>query len=124
MQRVDQVIQYLIAHRRCPGCGSAYRLENVHVLNQPERWTWDLAAVCHDCHALTVVSAVLRPDGADRAERLAARRRSVSELTAAERAYFGELAPVDENDVLDLAEFLVAFDGDFRGLFSRGPDGA
>src|SRR6187549_3805541 len=111
---VDEVIQYLVAHRRCPSCGDPYLAENVHVIHQPARWTWDLAAVCHGCHTLTMVSAVVRPDDAPRR-----RPRVSTELTAAERAYFRDLEPVGVDDVLDLADFLGAFDGDFRGLFSQ-----
>jgi hypothetical protein len=114
---VGEVIQYLVAHRRCSGCGAAFQPENVHVIHQPARWTWDLAAVCHDCHTLTMVSAVVRPDDPPRR-----RLRLATELTPSERAYFRDLAPVDADDVLDVAEFLGAFDGDFRGLFSRNPD--
>jgi hypothetical protein len=116
---VGEVIQYLVAHRKCD-CGAAYVPENVHVLNQPSQWVWDLAAVCQRCHTLTMVSASVRP--ADRPQRAAAPR--PTELTAAELNYFGELPPVGIDDVLDLSEFLGAFDGDFRGLFSQSPDGA
>ncbi len=114
---VDEVIQYLVDHRQCQGCGSAFRPENVHVLNQPARWAWDLGAVCHHCHTLTVVSAVVRADGQPRPA-----KRRLLELTPAERSYFSELQPVGMDDVLDLAHFLDTFDGDFRGLFSRGFD--
>lgn len=114
---VDEVIQYLVVHRHCQGCGSPFRPENVHVLNQPARWAWDLGAVCHECHTLTVVSAVVRADGQPRPV-----ERRLLELTAAERSYFDDLQPVGMDDVLDMAQFLVSFDGDFRGLFSRHTD--
>jgi hypothetical protein len=115
---VDEVIQFLVAHRPCPECGSRFRPENVHVLGQPEHWTWDLAAVCHTCHAMTMVSAEVRPEPAPAP---AGRQRGqAGELTAAEQTYFAELAPVGVDDVLDMVEFLAAFNGDFRGLFSHG----
>lgn len=120
---VDEVIQFLVAHRPCPECGRRFRPENVHVLDQPERWTWDLAAVCHGCHTMTMVSAEVRPEPAPPV-RAAGR---FSELTPSERAYFAGLEPVAVDDVLDMVELLAAFDGDFRALFSRGasePSGA
>jgi hypothetical protein len=61
----------------------------------------------------------VRPDDAPRRP-----ARPPTELTVAERAYFLGLEPVDADDVLDVAEFLAAFDGDFRGLFSRNHEEA
>ncbi len=112
---VDEVIQYLVAHRPCPECGLRFRAENVHVLDQPEHWTWDLAAVCHSCHTMTMVSAEVRPEPVPAARAPLV----VDELTTAEQAYFAELPPVGADDVLDMVEFLNAFDGDFRTLFRR-----
>ena len=44
------------------------------------------------------------------------------ELTKAEVQRFRSLPPIDEDYVLDVAEFLDDFDGDFRGFFGQESD--
>jgi hypothetical protein len=101
----------------------------VYVLAQLDLRIWDLAAVCHGCYTLSVVRAVVRPQG-DQVTAHVAEDGSSSpprieydrELTKAEARHFGALPPVDMDDVLDVSQFLQGFDGDFRGFFGQEPD--
>jgi hypothetical protein len=115
----ERVVRFLVDNARCTDCGGRYQAEDVYILAQRDRREWDLAAVCHDCHTLSLIRAIVRtpttddaPDGPPL---------HVSELTAAEQRHFRALEPVEEDDVLDVSAFLAEFDGDFRGLFGREP---
>lgn len=114
-----QVIRYLVVNARCTDCGGDFRTEDIHVLAQPSLREWDVAAVCHGCRTLTLIRAVVQvePDCPD------VESETRGELTAAEVRYFDRKEPVSKDDVLDVAEFLERFDGDFRELFSQERDG-
>jgi hypothetical protein len=116
-----RVVRFLVDHARCTDCGGQYHLDDVYILANREDRVWDLAAVCHDCHTLSLIRAIVRtPVGRERVP--APVLVAVTELTPAEQSHFGDLTPVDSDDVLDVAAFLSDFDGDFRGLFGREPD--
>lgn len=113
----DRVIRFLVENARCTDCDGDFRAEDVYILDERDMREWDLGAVCHQCHTLTLIRAVVDAEG--RRSRDASR---LSELTKAERKHFRGLEPIDKNDVLDVTAFLADFDGDFRELFGREPD--
>lgn len=123
----DRVVQHVLEHARCPHCGAAYRVEDVHVLNQLGDRVWDLAVVCAECYELSMARAVVAsvepssPDDDDAAER-AAHSAGLDERSAAERLRLTRLGPVDASDVRDAAAFLERFDGDVLGWLARGGD--
>ena len=113
----DRVIRFLVENARCTDCGGDFHLEDVYILDERDRREWDLGAVCHQCHTLTLIRAVVEADAED-----LPMRATVSELTPAERRHFSALDPVSSDDVLDVTRFLMGFDGDFRDLFGRESD--
>jgi hypothetical protein len=115
----DRVIRFLVDHARCTSCGGRFALEHVHVLHEEDLRVWDLGAVCHECHTLTLVRAIVRPEPTDGNPTPIDAGAQLDELTLAERDRFAELGPVRDDDVLDMTAFLREFDGDFRGLFGR-----
>jgi hypothetical protein len=114
----DRVIRFLVENARCTDCGGDFRSEDVYVLDERDRREWDLGAVCHGCHTLTLIRAIVEPDGVE----TRARHAIASELTPAERRHFRALGPLNQDDVLDVAAFLTTFHGDFRELFGREPE--
>jgi hypothetical protein len=116
----DRVIRFLVEHARCPDCEGRFHFEDVHVLAADEQRIWDLAAVCHECQTLTLLRAVVSPLSADGTPTPGAGA-SVTELTPIERRRFAALAPIGEDDVLDVSAFLRDFDGDFGALFGTSP---
>jgi|GEM_PF-397922 hypothetical protein len=125
----NRIIRFLVENAHCAECGARYHEEDVYVLAQLDMRIWDLAAVCHNCYTLSVVRAVVRPQSdeikASIAEDAVRARRAIGsdmELTKAEVQRFRSLPPIDEDYVLDVAEFLDGFDGDFRGFFGQESD--
>jgi hypothetical protein len=122
---------------RCSVCHRGFGADDLKVIRR-ERGFWVVAVTCSDCHNRNLVAAVLN-DGDTAEARSALRELSRSagygisfddepaidaepleeiEILAGER--------IDAADVLDMHEFLKAFDGDFKRLFreSREPDRA
>jgi len=121
----EQIIRVLLEQARCTDCDCPYRLEDVHVLRQSNERVWDLAAVCNQCYTMSLIRAIVQSPESKRGGGLQAHRlpsKTSSELTVAERKHFEALAPLDEDDVLDMTGFLSGFDGDFRGLFGQDGD--
>lgn len=125
----DRVVRFLVGTARCGDCGSAYSLEDVHVLDHARHNVWELAAVCPGCLSVWLVKAVIRAremspgptdDGEDEGA-LEGRRRG--EMSPEERHRFDAMAPLSADDLIDATSFLLTFDGDFRSYFGREPDG-
>jgi hypothetical protein len=112
----DRVIRFLVEHARCADCSGQFDVEDVHVLAADGQRVWDLAAVCRHCQTLTLLRAVVSPLSADGIPTPGGDV-AVTELTSTERKRFAGLAPIGEDDVLDVAAFLRDFDGDFGELF-------
>lgn len=113
----DRVIRFLVQNARCTDCGGDFHTEDVYVLDERDMREWDLGAVCHSCHTLTLIRAIVEPEGVETSTPA-----RITELTQAEHTHFDDLAPIAADDVLDVVEFLEGFDGDFRELFGREPD--
>lgn len=119
----DAVMRSLLRHARCTDCDSAYRAENVHVLQQQDDRVWDLAVVCHRCYTMSLVRAIVRVAGTSPTAAGPDPVEMALELSPREQAHFRGLAPVSMDDVLDIAGLLADFDGDFHRLFQgRGGD--
>jgi len=87
----ETLIQHLIETVRCLECHSAYRAQDVYVVDQDED-SWTLVAVCAVCGADSVVTAYL------------------DELDGS------EWPPPDPDEVAAWKRFLETFDGDLRDL--------
>jgi hypothetical protein len=93
---------------KCESCGQNYEPSNVDVLGHREDM-WFLRVFCEKCQTQCLVAAVVKQSrGPEGASGLAG--------TEAED-YVYEKIEVD--DVLDMRNFLVDFDGDFLKLFGQ-----
>ena len=98
----------------CASCGRSYRAGHIRVLAQRDDLFFvDLA--CRDCGAEAVAIVTIEVDEEDVA------RVDAGDLPRADDRAPEPAAPVDADDVLDMHDFLAAFDGDFHALF--GTDG-
>jgi hypothetical protein len=123
----EQHIKRIVLHRmdRCAVCHREFEIDDIRVLSRkPDMWM--MLVECTDCHARNFVAAVLNDGDPDEA-RLALRRLSDEAREGGlgvgtveppiEPAPPGADAPISAHDVLEMHEFLRAFDGDFRRLF-------
>ncbi|HET7037805.1 MAG TPA: hypothetical protein VFI42_19175 [Thermomicrobiaceae bacterium] len=96
----------------CSQCQTAYQLDDARIVGRTGN-LWVLAIRCSCCDAQAFVAAVVGDhDDDDALEYLddEALSEVVAEFTS---------SAVTVDDVLDMHEFLDAFDGDFLSLFSR-----
>lgn len=94
----------------CSHCHHPHSLEDFRVVGRNGN-LWVLTIHCSACESQAFVAAVVGDQGADIAEAEAGD--DVFESVA------DEPSPVTVDDVLDMHEFLDAFDGDFFSLFAR-----
>ncbi len=94
---------------QCSNCQQQYSLDDARVIERQGE-LWVLSVKCSHCDTQAFVAAVVDGDSTD--------------IDSLERAEINE--PTEEpgdavtvDDVLDLHEFLDAFDGDFSALFNR-----
>jgi hypothetical protein len=112
---------------RCVVCHREFEVDDIHVISRkPDIWT--MLVECTECHARNFVAAVLN-DGDPQEAQLALRRLTQDALGSTEEdegsfvePFVASEAPpagerVTAGDVVDMHEFLEAFDGDFRELF-------
>jgi hypothetical protein len=128
MESSENQIKRIVLDRmdRCGICHRSYEPEDVHVLSRKPDF-WMMLVQCTDCHAKSFVAAVMK-DGDPREARLALRQltEQAESGTVTIEAESGEelieyAEPVSAHDVLEMHEFLDAFDGDFRKLFASKP---
>jgi hypothetical protein len=119
---------------RCSVCHREFAADDLKVIRR-ERGFWVIAVTCDDCHNRNLVAAVLN-DG-DTAEARSALRelsRSSGFEIEIDGEFGGSVAEMVANgpelvagpvvsagDVVDMHEFLNAFDGDFKRLFRELP---
>lgn len=118
-------IKQIVLNRmeRCVVCHHQFHTDDIHVISRkPEMWT--MLVECTDCHARNFVAAVLN-DGNPEEAQLALRKlseKSVKSLAEPDQPVLELEAgptgdPVTAGDVVDMHQFLGAFDGDFKALF-------
>jgi hypothetical protein len=100
------IIQYLVAHTRCSGCGQHYQAEDVHVHSHRGQ-VWLASLTCHQCGLRAMVMAALQPEGAP------------PEYDAHEQDSWQASDPISGDEVLDLHRCLEGFGGDMRDLLKR-----
>lgn len=95
---------------RCVVCGHHYGVENIEIVGRQEE-CWFFSMVCDECRTQGLVAALVGGNG------------PVEIVTDAEigmeRLDMRLPEPITSDDVLDMYEFLVKFNGDFRSLFAR-----
>ncbi len=105
----ERLIKKLMTSMKCEECGQNYEAYNVDVLGHREDM-WFLRVHCATCHTQCLVAAVVREEKASQ---------EVNDLTDAE-VDEGQLETIKVDDVLDMHNFLIDFDGDFSQLFNQG----
>lgn len=123
MDTSEKQIKRIVLRRmeRCGVCHRDFEPDDIHVISRkPDLWM--MVVECDECHARNFVAAVLN-DGDPGEAQLALRRLSEGSLDPALAPPRTDAPPprerVTANDVLDMHEFLNAFDGDFARLFGR-----
>lgn len=104
----ERLIKKLMTSIKCESCGQNYEAYNVDVIGHREDM-WFLRALCSKCHTQCLVAAVVR--GGKVPE-------DVSDLAVAgtdENQY----ETIEVDDMLDMHNFLIDFDGDFSRLFGQ-----
>ncbi len=105
----ERVIIKLMSSMKCEECGQNYESYNVDVLGHREDM-WFLRVHCPACHTQCLVAAVVKEEKM---------LEEVNDLTDAEVGeHQRETIVVD--DMLDMHNFLIDFDGDFSQLFHQG----
>lgn len=104
----DRFIKRLVSSMKCNVCGQRYVADNINVLGHQEE-LWFLSVFCPSCRTQGLVAAVVKEE----------RVQAIGELTPEDQERLSQIAPVSEDDLLDLHNFLKDFDGDFAGLFSK-----
>lgn len=107
---------------RCSVCHHAFSQDDLTVVRREEEY-WVVAVTCADCHSRNLVAAVLTETGADEARSVLREmsREADAEIRFEDDEPDAEVVDagpaVSAEDVLDMHEFLRAFDGDFKRLF-------
>lgn len=118
----EKQIKRIVLNRmeRCSVCHHGFAADDIQILSRRDDM-WMMLVECTVCHARNFVAAVLG-DGDPSEAQLALRRLSQGfgeeELESTIAAPAGPTEPaVSVHDVVDMHEFLGAFDGDFQRLF-------
>jgi len=106
---------------RCTVCHRGFEPDDVHILSRKSDM-WMLMVSCGECQARNFVAAVIG-DGDSEEAQLALRRLGEQHVRTklnfesdnALQVEPGE--PISVDDLLEMHEFLLGFDGDFQALF-------
>jgi hypothetical protein len=108
--RQERFLKEQVASRRCPQCRRSFQREHVRVAARYEE-LWVVSVRCGRCRKQQVFHVALsdlqgHPDLA-------------CDPSPDEQEIFNAMPAIASDDVLDMHEFLRAFDGDFRALFTE-----
>jgi len=98
------IVDYLVAHTQCGGCGQQYAAEDVRVRRRRDD-LWLASMVCRHCGLHRLVMATVNSGQPQSMGRSA-------DVGSEERDVPVQLGPVSDDDVLDLHQFLQDFHGD------------
>jgi hypothetical protein len=125
METPEGHIKNIVVRRldRCRVCHRQYEAGDVNIISRQDEM-WMMSVECTDCHARNFVAAVLNEGDPAQAE-LALRRLTelneqflpIASIEQNEEPTKAAAEPVNASDVIDMHEFLEAFDGDFTAMF-------
>lgn len=118
MDTSEKQIKRIVLNRmeRCTVCHHVFAPDDIQVLSRRDDM-WMMVVTCTECHSRNFVAAVLGDGDPDQAQ-LALRQLSQrNEPEFPEVVITSAVDPVTIDDVLDMHEFLVDFDGDFSRMF-------
>jgi hypothetical protein len=104
----EQKLKQLISSYRCHVCRRCFEQDHVRLAARHEQ-LWIVSVRCSLCRNQQVFWIALK-DNQDEA--------ILQDVSSQEDEEFAAMAPITSDDVLDMHEFLRAFSGDFRRLFS------
>jgi len=105
------VIQYLVAHTQCSGCGRLYNPDDVRIRARRGD-VWLAAVTCGHCGLQGLIMAAIKTQDAQETG-------CVLEEDAGEQATTHERKPISVDEVLDCYRFLEQFHGDVYQLFGE-----
>lgn len=104
----ERLLKEMVSRFRCHVCRRAFEREQVRVAARQDQ-IWFVSVRCGYCRKQQLFCLALSDSALEEA----------GDLSAAEEERFAAMSPVSSDDVLDIHEFLVEFNGNFRTLFSR-----
>ena len=108
----EELLKHLISTVRCFKCGGVYEEAHARVLGYYDDTAF-LSVYCTECRRRDIVAAVVKEvSSADLA----------TDISGEEQDKFRYMAPVSDDDVQALHDFLEGFDGDFSLLFTGSKD--
>ena len=108
------VIQYLVAHTQCSGCGGHYSTEDVRIRARRGD-VWLAAVTCGHCGLQGLIMAAIRT-------RETPEPGSPLQEDTAEEGVLAQREPISSDEVLDWHCFLEQFHGDVRRLLGSEGD--
>jgi len=105
------IVDYLVAHTQCGGCGQRYAAEDVQVRRRREDM-WLASMVCRHCGLHRLVMATVNSPQAQETDR-------PGEAGSEARDVPVERVPISGDDVLDLHKFLRDYNGDMLKLLKE-----
>jgi hypothetical protein len=107
------VIQYLLAHTQCSGCGRHYGPDDMRIRARRGD-VWLAAVTCGHCGLQGLIMAAIKTGDAHEL--------GLAPEDAAEQVSFQQREPISMDEVLDWHCFLEQFHGDMRQLLGERRD--
>jgi len=104
----ERLIKKLMTSMKCEECGQNYESFNIDILGHRQDM-WFLRALCSSCNTQCLVAAVVREDKVVE---------GVDDLTMDEMDK-NQGEAIETDDMLDMHNFLIGFDGDFSSFFGQ-----
>ena len=105
----NNIIKRLLTSIKCSSCGQHYEGDNIDILGHQED-LWFLRVFCPSCYTQCLVIAIIKEGEAPEV---------ITDLTKAELDRLRDVGAPTADDMLDMHNFLKAFDGDFSRLFTQ-----
>jgi hypothetical protein len=103
----ERLLRQLVGTFRCEVCRCRFDGDHVRIAARHEQ-LWIISVRCRRCRHQQVFWVARNSDEDEAA---------ITDLTDEEELRFAAMTPVTGDDILDVHQFLEAFDGDFKRLF-------
>ena len=105
----ESFIRKLISSIKCGSCGQHYEESRIDIIERNDELCF-IKVVCSSCHVACMVAAIIREDK---------QSKLITDLTEAEIDKFKGISDIDEDDLLDMHDFLKDFNGDLSNIFRQ-----
>jgi ribosomal protein S27E len=105
----ENQIRKMVSSVKCHVCGEHYEKNSIEILGH-ENDTWFMNVFCPTCKKSIFIAAIIKKDDSQ----------PLTDLMKQEILSLPQGRQINEDDLLDLHNFLSAFDGDFVKLFNQG----